>query len=210
MSIPTFASMVSFSTGATCIAANWNTNYSYMVSALSDGTRDLTVGNLVATSVTAPITPNTILNAQTIAGSATISGELKGGRNSLMYSGFIPAAPSNNIYFGLGGVNSSNQEFAYKMDRAGSIVGYSISGTTTGFASNPTYHFIVNQNGSTVITTSSLTWTAINQVQSVTATLARGSIPFSAGDRLALRHVIDVTGNANVFVMAFVEVQFDT
>lgn len=139
------------------------------------------------------------------SGNAYIPNELYGARLLLIFGG---SADTTDRY--LQGVQIfSSTETGYYMNRPGSIVGYSVGGTTYNFTSNYTSNFVIRKNGTDIITASNLTWTANNQNQFTSGTSARGTNTFVAGDKIELFYNYQ-SGTALAGLICYIEIQFDT
>src|SRR5580765_8450867 len=193
--------------GTTIKASDHNTNFQDLVNGITDGTKDLSINSLVTTAgiTAAVITPGTIAGSPRFSGNPTISGnlvvngnatlgdavtdvttvtgELKGARMFLIFGASSMSVADRFLSNGL---SSTTVEYVYKMNRAGSVVGYTYSCVTTAFTSNMSAIFRVRKNSVTLVSSNTLTWTANNQIQSDTGTVARGTSTFASGDSLSL------------------------
>lgn len=198
MSAPTFSSMVSFTTGATGFAADWNSNYAYIVTVLSDGNRDLTIRSLTASGVSCTsIAPSIIsgsptINSNVVFGDAitdttTASGAVIGASEMLNFGHenvVTLAGFRNAIFYGVHRAETP-PVIGYKMHRAGSVRGISVWGICTTFDLNHGYQFSLWKNlTTTMITSPTFTFTASGATQSWVTTPTRGVLSFAAGDTL--------------------------
>lgn len=214
--------------GTTIRASDHNANFQDLINAMTDGTKDFTINSLVATQgiTCSTLTPTTISGNPTFSGSPTVSGnltlngnatfgdaltdittiggEIRGSRQTFVFGG-NPGSADTFLRVG----SSSTTESVYKMHRAGSIVGYSVGGTTNSFSSNQAVIFRIRKNGSNFISSATLTWTALNQNQFDTSTIARGTSTFASGDTLSIQYDWQ-SGSAGILAMCIIEVQFDT
>lgn len=195
--------------GTTIRASDHNTNFQDLINSMTDGTKDFSINSLaVVGGVTCnTLTPTTVNGDVIMTGSPTVSGELKGSRGTLLFSAI--GLSTSDAFIGVG-TSSATNEFSYKMSRAGSIVGYSVTGFTTAFTSNLAIIYRIRKNAATVASSNTLTWTANSQAQADTATIARGSNTFAAGDTISLQWDFQ-SGNATVSTVAnYIEIQFNT
>lgn len=202
--------------GTAVQAGDHNTNFGDLISAMTDGSKDFTINSLNASSVVAStlavptISGNpTFTGSPTISGNLTVTGELLGSRSLLIFAGSNSGIGASDEFLGTGG-SSTTFEAVYKMPRAGSVIGYSVGGRTSAFTSNKAVIFRIRKNGSTLISSNTLTWTANNQSQFDTATISRGTNTFAAGDTISL--LFDhQSGTATVVsIIDYIEVQFDS
>lgn len=94
-----------------------------------------------------------------------------------------PTSGLDNFAYGISGITPIPGGVAkgYKMQRNGSIIGYSVGGISTVFPGNFDVEFFVSSTTNSIPVVD-LTWTANNQNKDATATFASGTYKFSAGD----------------------------
>lgn len=138
--------------------------------------------------------------------SLTIGGELKGSRQFLLF-GSTNITGGSDAYIGINA--GSNPEFGYLVNHGGSVVGLSVFGVTFAFTSNLSHIFRIRKNAIDLVSSSTVTWTANDQIQTYSATFTRGTYTFSASDKLSM--FLDYqSGTATIRLSVLAEVQFNT
>lgn len=232
MSAPSFASMTSFVTGATCLAPSWNNNYGYIVSALTSGSRDITIRSLVASTITASAaTPSNIAGSVIFSGNpsvagtltvngnvtmtaCTITGELRGDRCNLFYGVADQSINAiNDLYLKLdcADTTSQNVSAAYSMHRSGYVVGYSYSSTPGAVVTSlPARQFQIRKNGTAIYSAVTQQLSIPNLNLTVASALTQGPYSFATGDLVGTVYKKINTGTADIQVFAMLEVVFAT
>lgn len=228
----------SFTNGTTADGPAVSTNFNDLVSALTDGTKTLTVAAVVSTTGTfTTLTPTTIAGTPSFSGSptftststftgtatfngnvvlgnattdtVTVAGELKGSRVILTSQSSLATAGS--AYLIGGPTGTATYDTGFIMPRAGSIVGLSVLASCSGFTNDIAFTIQVLKNGSNVLESGSLTIAAANTNYSDYTTQARGSDTFAAGDRISLFQNTTNTGTmTGTSCLVLLELQFDS
>lgn len=202
------------SVGGSILSAHWNANFQAITDGLSDGTKQLNIAALAATTGTfsgaVAGTTGTFSGAVsgttgTFSSDLSTSGESKGDRVVLSYGSGV--TDGTDYYIGIGQV--ATQELSYEMNRSGSIVGYSFSGTCISYTSNLSGNFRLRKNGSNLISSAEILWSSLGLFRSERNTYARGTYTFVAGDRLGMFWDYS-SGVSLISLQCYVEVQFDT
>jgi len=226
MSVPQFASMVSFQTAATCLAASWNTNYAYVVNSIGDGTRDLTVNSITASHVTCvTLTPGTIagpvvmsssptfagnlvMNGTVTMGTCTVVGEFQGCRVNFPFTGSGGMLAGGTDSCG----PSHNSDPRTKMHRSGTIVGYNGNAITLSSAPTALCHFEIIKNSVAMFSGVTMTFpSGISKFTSDTGLFTRGTYNFNQGDLVWMNLRMDTgAGTLSPEITGFFEVVFYT
>lgn len=208
-------------------------NFTDLINAMSDGTKDFSIAGLTVNGQTTyggnllPSADATydfgssslrfatlyLSGTLTVPGTLTVTGSIAGSRVIVPLGGFSGSSLTTDGYIGMAYALSSPSATAswnYVAPRAGSIVGYSVGVVCTARTDSHVFKINIYKNEALVITGNTITTTATGNFAD-RATATRGTYTFAAGDRI--EGYFDYTSGsaANALILnAMVELQFDT
>lgn len=147
------------------------------------------------------------VNNLTTTGTITTNGNLVGARGYFTFSTNVFGNPGSDTYLTTEGGTSGQQGFL--AHRAGSIIGMSVSMTTTTFSSTESWTPIIRVNGSNTLTGPQIVVSSNGTFKSF-ATANRNLYNFSANDQIQFFYDVQTVGSYNARFYLQIEVVYNS